>query len=139
MSNQTNQSTKLLVILVASLVGFSIVTGNPLLVLSAFFVLALASAVITFGLRVLRFIAVSVQAMFFMATGPKQSTEQAVKTKNQRVAKVIPSNVVRKDTGKHIAEVPAYVRKAQSYCYPITKEVLNKRTFTVVPASAHAH
>jgi hypothetical protein len=125
MLNNSNQTTKLLVLLVASLVVFSIITGNPLLVLSAFFILALASSAVMLFLRVLRFIAVSIQAACLM------SNTQSQPVKNKRVVSAVSSNVVRNPKGNYIADVPAYIRKAQNHCYPITKETLNQTTCLV--------
>lgn len=125
MLNNSNQTTKLLILLVASLVIFSVITGNPLLVLSAFFILTLASSAVMLCLRVLRFIIVSVQAAFLV------SNTQSQPVKNKRVANKVSSNVVRNPKGNYIADVPAYVRKAQNHCYPITKETLNQTTCLV--------
>jgi hypothetical protein len=52
--------------------------------------------------------------------------------RNVRLTEAKTANVKRQMSGEEICTIPAYARKAQGICYPMTLKELNRPKFTVV-------
>lgn len=98
------------------------ITGNPAMVLSCLFVLAVVSAIVMLIARI-------VMAVFNKSYDNASSTTEEVKSEIQPKDK-LEGHVINRSSNEWIAHVPAYVRKHHGHCYPLTKDDLKPR-FTV--------
>lgn len=98
------------------------ITGKPVMVISWLFIFAVVSAIVMLITHV-------VKAVYKKYSDKAFSPAEEVKSEIQP-NDMLEGRVIKRSSNEWIADIPAYVRKHQGHCYPLTKDDLKPR-FTV--------